>query len=125
MCHPAGEMYDQGSAERRSRGQGVSEVADQRVATGPSIQVRLPDGKAITVPRGSSLADVAARVGPRLAKDAIAGRVDGRLVDLASRLDSDCAVEIVTPSAGEAALDILRHSTSHALAQAVKELYPE
>jgi len=103
----------------------VSEVADQRVATGPSIQVRLPDGKAITVPRGSSLADVAARVGPRLAKDAIAGRVDGRLVDLASRLDSDCAVEIVTPSAGEDALDILRHSTSHALAQAVKELYPE
>lgn len=103
----------------------MSEVADHKVAAGPSIQVRLPDGKALTVPRGSNLFDVAALIGPRLAKDAIAGKVDGRPVDLAARLDSDCAVQILTPSSGEEALEILRHSTSHALAQAVKELYPE
>jgi threonyl-tRNA synthetase len=104
----------------------VSESAQSPVtAAGSTIQVTLPDGKSLTLPRGSTLADVAKAIGPRLAKDAIAGKVDGRLVDLAKRLDADCAVQIVTPNAGEEALEILRHSTSHALAQAVKELWPE
>src|SRR5262249_5687356 len=104
----------------------VSEGAQSPVtAAGSTIQVTLPDGKSLTLPRGSTLGDVAKAIGPRLAKDAIAGRVDGRLVDLARRLDSDCAVQIVTPNSGVEALEILRHSTSHALAQAVKELWPE
>src|SRR6185369_10766212 len=69
--------------------------------------------------------DVAKAIGPRLAKDAIAGKVDGRAVDLAKRLDADCTVQILTPNSGEESLEILRHSTSHALAQAVKELWPQ
>ena len=103
----------------------VSDVSDKNVAAGSTIEVRLPDGKSLAVARGSSLADLAARIGPRLAKDAIAGRVDGRLADLASPLTGDCAVEILTPASGAEALEILRHSTSHTLAQAVKELFPE
>jgi len=94
-------------------------------AAGSTIQVTLPDGKSLTLPRGSTLADVAKAIGPRLAKDAIAGKVDGRAVDLGKRLDTDCTVQILTPNSGEESLEILRHSTSHALAQAVKELWPQ
>jgi len=83
------------------------------------ISVRLPDGKTLALPEGSSVADVARSIGPRLAKDAIAGRVNGQLVDLARGLNEDCSVQIVTPSDPDA-IEILRHSTSHCLAQAVK-----
>ncbi len=89
-----------------------------------SVQVTLPDGRKMSVPPGSSLGEVAGRIGPRLAKDAIAGKVDGRLVDLAHRLEHDSVIEIITSSSPDA-LQILRHTTSHCLAQAAKELYPE
>ena len=103
----------------------MSESANPSITSGSTVQVRLPDGKALTVPRGASLGEVARAIGPRLAKDAIAGKIDGRLTDLDSPVNSDCVVQILTPGSGEEALEILRHSTSHTLAQAVKELWPE
>jgi len=105
--------------------QGKSSSADPVVPQGRTVQVRLPDGRAIQLPRGARVDDAARAIGPRLAAEAIAAKVDGRVVDLTTSLDSDCALEILTPASGDEALDVLRHSTSHALAQAVKELWPE
>jgi threonyl-tRNA synthetase len=87
------------------------------------IQVRLPDGKILELPAGSTLLDVAAKIGKGLAKAALAGRVDGRLVDLRLPLHSDVSVQIVTsrdPEAGE----VIRHSAEHVMADAVKRLFP-
>jgi threonyl-tRNA synthetase len=87
------------------------------------IQVRLPDGRALAVSAGSTVLQVAERIGARLAKDALAGRVDGRLVDVRVPLDRDVALEIVTardPAAGE----VIRHSAEHVMADAVKRLFP-
>src|SRR5262245_20458112 len=89
------------------------------------IQVRLPDGKALLVPAGASVLSVAERIGKGLARAAIAGRVDGRLVDLRTPLVAEVArLEIVTdrdPAAGE----VIRHSAEHVMADAVKRLFPE
>lgn len=89
-----------------------------------NVNVKLPDGSSRQVPAGSSLADLAASIGARLAKDAVAGKIDGKLVDLSTKLDHDAAVEIVLPKSPEG-LEVLRHSTAHLLANAVQELYPE
>jgi threonyl-tRNA synthetase len=88
------------------------------------IRVTLPDGSVLEVPRHSTVEDVAGAIGSRLKKDAVAGKVNGFLVDLTFPLDEDAAVEILTQRSGEA-LEILRHSASHLMAQAVKRLYPE
>ena len=88
------------------------------------IQIRLPDGKTLEMPAGSTVLSVAQRIGKGLAKAALAGRVDGRLVDLRVPLDGDAAVEIVTskdPAGGE----VIRHSAEHLMADAVKRLHPE
>jgi len=88
------------------------------------IQVRLPDGKQLVLPAGSTVLDVAERIGAGLARAALAGRVDGRLVDLRAPLEGDAAVEIVTardPEAGE----VIRHSAEHVMADAVKRLFPQ
>ena len=88
------------------------------------IAVRLPDGNMLDLVKGSTVLDVAAQIGPGLAKAALAGRVDGELVDIRLPLEADCAIEIVTakdPSAGE----VLRHSAEHVMADAVKRLFPE
>jgi threonyl-tRNA synthetase len=87
------------------------------------IQIRLPDGRTLAVPSGSSVLAVAERIGKGLAKAALAGRVDGRLVDLRAPLRADAALEIVTdrdPAAGE----VIRHSAEHVMADAVKRLFP-
>jgi threonyl-tRNA synthetase len=60
------------------------------------LQIRLPDGKTLAVPVGSTVLDVAARIGKGLARAALAGRIDGRLVDLRLPLEADAAIEIVT-----------------------------
>ncbi len=86
--------------------------------------VTLPDGSRREFPRSVSVADVAASIGPGLAKAALAGRVDGRLVDTSFIIDHDVAVSIVTERDAEG-LDVIRHSTAHLLAQAVKALYPD
>src|SRR5262249_12178319 len=74
-------------------------------------------------PAGTTLREVAAGIGPRLAKDALAGKLDGRLVDLATPIKADAKVEIVTPKSPEA-LGLYRHSPAHLTANAVKRLFP-
>jgi threonyl-tRNA synthetase len=88
------------------------------------ITVTLPDGSARTLQEGATVYDLAASIGSGLAKAAIAGKVDGQLVDLATVLPDSARVEIVTGKSPEA-LEIIRHSTSHLMAQAVKSLFPE
>ena len=87
------------------------------------ISVTLPDGSVRRVPAGSTPADVAGSISPRLAKAAIAAVVDGRHVDLTYPLTSDARVEILTDR-GNDALHVYRHSTAHLLAAAVTHLYP-
>jgi len=87
------------------------------------VTVTLPDGSSRTVPAGTSVRDVAGEVSPGLAKAALAGVVDGRLVDLAYPIAKDAAVRIVTDRSPEA-LPLYRHSTAHLLAAAVVNLFP-
>jgi threonyl-tRNA synthetase len=87
------------------------------------ITVSLPDGSTRSVPAGTSVRDVATGISPRLAKAALAGYVNDRLVDLDYPLAGDAAVRIVTGDAPEA-LPLLRHSTAHLLAAAVTNLFP-
>jgi threonyl-tRNA synthetase len=86
--------------------------------------VRLPDGAVKSFPAPVTVAQVAAAIGPGLAKAAIAGRVDGKLVDTSYAIDRDATVAIVTDKDADG-LDVLRHSTAHLLAYAVKELFPD
>ncbi|MBF0611024.1 MAG: threonine--tRNA ligase [Magnetococcales bacterium] len=88
-----------------------------------TIRVTLPDGGVKEFPAPTSLMEVAKSIGSRLAAQAVAAKVDERLVDLATLLDHDAQVAIITPSSAEG-LEIIRHSTSHLMAQAVKELFP-
>jgi threonyl-tRNA synthetase len=88
------------------------------------ISITLPDGSRREFPHPVSVADIAASIGPGLAKSALAGKVDGKVVDLAHTVDHDAPVAIVTPKDPEG-LDVIRHSTAHLLAYAVKELFPE
>ena len=86
--------------------------------------ITLPDGSRRNYPKPLTIAEIAADIGPGLAKSALAGRVNGRLVDTSFRLERDASVAIITDRDPEG-LEILRHSTAHLLAQAVKELFPE
>src|SRR4051812_26617861 len=87
------------------------------------ISVTLPDGSVRRVPAGSTPADVAAGISPRLAKAALAAVVDDRLVDLTYPLQADARVRLVTTDSPEA-LALYRHSTAHLLAAAVTSLFP-
>ena len=86
--------------------------------------ITLPDGSQRSYDQPLSVADVAASIGAGLARAALAGRIDGKLVDTSFRIDKDCALSIVTDRDAEG-LGVIRHSTAHLLAQAVKQLYPE
>src|SRR6516225_8469197 len=88
------------------------------------VTVTLPDGTKKQVPAGTTLAAIAASIGPRLAQAALAGKIDGKLVDLARPVDHDAAIEIVTAKSAEA-VDLYRHSTAHLTANAVKRLFPD
>ncbi len=89
-----------------------------------SITVTLPDGSQRTIPAGTRPIDVARSIGPRLAQDAIAAKVNGELADLSRPLESDAALQILTSRDPEA-MQVYRHSAAHLLAAAVVELYPE
>ncbi|WP_088006612.1 threonine--tRNA ligase [Indiicoccus explosivorum] len=89
-----------------------------------SIQLKFPDGAIKEFQKGTTTEDVAQSISPGLRKKALAGRLDGKFVDLKSPLEQDGEIEIVTQDS-EGALEILRHSTAHLLAQAVKRLYPD
>ena len=88
-----------------------------------TIQITLPDGSAREFPSGTTVLDVAAAIGPRLARDTVAGKVNGRLVDLRTPLTEDAELRIVTVSDPEAG-DVIRHSAEHVMADAVKRLWP-
>jgi threonyl-tRNA synthetase len=89
-----------------------------------NIQVALADNSLKTLPESATVCDLAAAIGPGLAKAAIAGKLNGELVDLSTTLKDGDKVEIITDKSPEA-LEIIRHSTSHLMAQAVKLLFPE
>ena len=88
------------------------------------ITVTLPDGSTRAAAAGAAVSAVAADISPRLARQALAAIVDGRMVDLSYPLEGDAAVRFVTPDAPEA-LELYRHSTAHLLAAAVTALFPE
>ena len=89
-----------------------------------NIQITLLDGSIRDVPRGTSAAQVAAQIGPRLAKDALVARADGELVDLSRPLDHSVKLSILTAKDPDA-VQVFRHSAAHLLAAAVLELYPD
>src|SRR3954470_16332536 len=86
--------------------------------------IRLPDGSTKSFPGPVSVAEIAQAIGPGLARAALAGRVNSRLVDTGFKVEGDADVAIVTDRDAEAN-DLLRHSTAHLLAHAVKELFPD
>lgn len=88
------------------------------------ITITLPDGSRREFPAPPTVAEVAASIGAGLAKAALAGRIDGRLVDTSHRIESDATLSIVTDREPDG-VDIIRHSTAHLLAYAVKELFPD
>ena len=87
------------------------------------IEITLPDGSKRPFDHPVTVQDVAASIGAGLAKATLAGKVDGQLVDAGFSIDHDASLQIVTDKSPEA-LEILRHSTAHLLAQAVQRLYP-
>jgi len=89
-----------------------------------SVVITLPDQSQKTFDHPPSVADVAASIGSGLAKAALAGKVDGKLVDTSFRIEHDAALAIVTDKDAEG-LDLIRHSTAHLLAYAVKDLFPD
>ena len=87
------------------------------------IQITLPDGSKRDYPGPVTVAEVAASIGPGLAKMTVAGKVDGRLVDASDRIEHDARLQIITPKDDDG-LEIIRHSTAHLVGHAVKQLYP-
>ncbi|HEX9458216.1 MAG TPA: threonine--tRNA ligase [Thermoanaerobaculia bacterium] len=87
------------------------------------MHVELPDGSKREIPDGATVADVAASIGKGLARAAIAGKVNGKVVDVYTPVPDNARIEIVTPKS-EAGLDTIRHSTAHLMAMAVQELFP-
>ncbi|AXW14895.1 threonine--tRNA ligase [Ralstonia solanacearum] len=88
------------------------------------IAITLPDGSRREFPGPVTVAEVAQSIGAGLAKAALAGRIDGQLVDTSFRIEQNVDLAIVTDKDADG-LDVIRHSTAHLLAYAVKELYPE
>ena len=88
------------------------------------IQITFPDGATKEFPQGITALEVAKSIGPRLAADSLAAKVDGRLVDLSHRIEASASVQFITPSSPEG-LSIYRHSSAHLLAAAVLELFPD
>jgi len=87
-------------------------------------EVRLPDGSSRNFDSAVTIHDVAADIGPGLAKAALAGKVNGAVVDTSYLIQEDTDLQIITDRDSEG-LDVIRHSTAHLMAQAVKELFPE
>jgi threonyl-tRNA synthetase len=87
------------------------------------INITLPDGKVLHFPEGATGADVAASIGPGLAKAAVAAVVDGQTIGLMEPIEHDAALSILTDRDPKA-LSVLRHSAAHILATAVRELRP-
>ena len=89
-----------------------------------SVVVTLPDGSTLEVEAGTTVEEVAYEIGPGLGRDTVAGKIDGDLVDKATPITEDAAIEIVTEDADEY-LAVLRHTAAHVFAQALQRLHPE
>jgi threonyl-tRNA synthetase len=100
-----------------------ADIVAKEMSPADALHIKLPDGSQREYPRGVTAAEVAASIGKRLAKDAIAAKVDGDWVDLDRPIDHDAAVTIVTPDSSDGR-EVLRHSTAHVMAQAVTDLFP-
>ncbi|MFC5402790.1 threonine--tRNA ligase [Cohnella soli] len=87
-----------------------------------SIQVKLPDGATRSYDAGVTVEDVAFSISPGLKKNAVVGKIDGNIVDLNTPIEGDVALEIVTLDSKDG-LEVMRHSTAHLLAQAIKRIY--
>ncbi|HEX41640.1 MAG TPA: threonine--tRNA ligase [Phycisphaerales bacterium] len=87
-------------------------------------KVTLPDGSILEIANGSTIEDLAREIGPGLAKAALAGRIDGRTVDLSSPIESDARIEIITAKDPEG-IEIMRHSCAHVMAEAICRLWPQ
>src|SRR5687767_5952655 len=88
-----------------------------------SIQITLPDGSKRQFPGPVTMLDIAKSIGKKLAEDSVAAKVDGKTVDLMHQLKKDAQISLITKDSLEG-LEVIRHSTAHLLAHAVKELYP-
>ncbi|MDW4409977.1 threonine--tRNA ligase [Staphylococcus saprophyticus] len=88
------------------------------------IKIKFPDGNTKEFDKGTTTEDIAQSISPVLRKKAVAGKLNGQLIDLTRPIESDGDIEIVTPGSDEA-LEVLRHSTAHLMAQALKRLYGE
>ena len=86
------------------------------------INIKFPDGNAKVFDKGTTTEDIAQSISPGLRKKAVAGKLNGQLIDLTRPIEEDGDIEIVTPGKDEA-LEVLRHSTAHLMAQALKRLY--
>lgn len=87
------------------------------------IEIQLPDGKIIKEKPGVTISDIASQIGPGLARAALAGKINGQIVDLSFAIGESGKLEIITDKDAPS-LEIIRHSTAHLMAQAVKELFP-
>ncbi|HVT02887.1 MAG TPA: threonine--tRNA ligase [Thermoanaerobaculia bacterium] len=87
------------------------------------MYVELPDGSKKEVPEGATVAQVAEAIGRRLAKDAVAGKINGKIVDVYVPVSEGAKIHIITPKSDEGR-DVIRHSTAHLMAMAVQELFP-
>jgi len=94
------------------------------LAMSQMFKISLPDGSVREMPQGSTPADVAAAIGPGLAKAALAARVDGELVDLTRPFTGDASLALVTSRDEADAMDLARHDYAHVLAEAVQALFP-
>jgi len=88
------------------------------------VQITLPDGSQREFPGPVTVAEVAASIGTGLAKAALAGKVDGKVVDTSFTMNANASLAIITAKDAEG-LEVIRHSTAHLLAYAVKDLFPE
>jgi threonyl-tRNA synthetase len=87
------------------------------------ITVTLPDGSQREFPHASTVLDVATAIGPGLARNTLAGKIDGKLVDACDPIERDAEVQIITPKNKEG-LEIIRHTCAHLIGHAIKQLYP-
>jgi threonyl-tRNA synthetase len=89
-----------------------------------TLSIKLPDGSVREVARGTTPADIAAAIGPGLAKAALAARVDGEVRDLNRPLEGDAELALITARDEADALELVRHDFAHVLAEAVQKLFP-
>src|SRR6266540_7119656 len=101
----------------------AADIVAREMSPADAVDIKLPDGSRREYGRGVTAAEIAASIGKRLAKDALAAKVDGEWVDLDRPIDHDAAVTIVTPASPDGR-EVLRHSTAHVMAQAVTDLFP-